>query len=156
MRITQEFVELRDAGKWIAIAKKWIAENGPCSKSEYFSAVRPLMPTHIRDTHSGKKEKKRSQIALCKMALSRFGIKGDIVELKTKPIKPVSDRGLIRNRIKEVGYVDSKFLSSVPRGTGVARQLWELGEIMKIGRALYCDPSRVDEFQKLFGKAETR
>ena len=152
MRIAQEFVEMRDAGKWIAIAKKWIIENGPCSKSEYFAAVRPLMPTHIRDTGTGKKA---SQITLCKNALIRFGVKGDTVELQVKPPKAITNRDRIRQRVKDFGFVNSEFLSTINKGTCVASQLCERGEMIKIGIALYCDPSRVDEFGKLFNTTES-
>jgi len=152
MRIAQEFVEMRDAGKWLAIAKKWIIENGPCSKSEYFAGVRPLMPTHIRDTSTGKKA---SQITLCKNALIRFGVKGETVELQANPQKSVTNRGLIRQRIKDFGFVNSKFLATIHKGTCVASQLCERGEVTKLGIALYCDPLRVDEFRRLFNTIES-
>jgi hypothetical protein len=152
MRIAQEFVEMRDAGKWLAIAKKWIVENGPCSKSEYFAGVRPLMPTHIRDTVNGGKA---SQISLCKQALIRFGIKGEVVQLDAKPPKPTSNRDLLRARVRNCGYADLAFLSTMPNGSAVARQLWLVGEVTKIGRCLFCDPSRVDEFKKLFNTTES-
>jgi hypothetical protein len=152
MRIAQEFVEMRDAGKWLAIAKKWIIENGPCPKSEYFAGVRPLMPTHIRDTSTGKKA---SQISLCKQALIRFGIKGEVVQLDAKPPKPASNRDLLRARVRDCGYADLAFLSTMPNGSAVARQLWLGGEVAKIGRGLFCDPSRVDEFRKLFNTTES-
>lgn len=152
MRIAQEFLEMRDAGRWLAIAKKWIIENGPCSKSEYFAAVRPLMPTHIRDTFSGGKS---SQISLCKQALVRFGIKGEVVQLDAKPPKPTSNRDLLRARVRDCGYADLAFLSTIRNGSAVARQLWLGGEVTKIGRSLFCDPSRVDEFQRLFNTTES-
>jgi hypothetical protein len=72
-----------------------------------------------------------------------------------KPPKAITNRDRIRQRVKDFGFVNSEFLSTINKGTCVASQLCERGEMIKIGIALYCDPSRVDEFQKLFNTAES-
>jgi hypothetical protein len=55
-------------GKWIALAKKWIADNSPCSLDDYFMNVTPLMPTHVTAFRSTAD----CGLALAKSALARL------------------------------------------------------------------------------------
>lgn len=61
-------LELSLQGKWIALARVWLEQNGPCTMQEYMLGVIPLMPTHI--LRGGKQRVKEA--ALAKHALRCF------------------------------------------------------------------------------------
>jgi hypothetical protein len=42
-----EYLKLSLEGKWVRLAKAWLANNMPCTAEDYFVQVIPLMPTHI-------------------------------------------------------------------------------------------------------------
>jgi hypothetical protein len=55
-------------GRWIALARKWLEQNCPCSVDDYYMQVTSLMPTHI----NAFRQKPDVKLSLAKSALTRL------------------------------------------------------------------------------------
>jgi len=43
-----KYIELANAGKWVALARLWLNDNAPCSREKFFVELGLLMPSTVR------------------------------------------------------------------------------------------------------------
>lgn len=114
-------LELSLQGKWIALARTWLEQNGPCTMQEYMLGVIPLMPTHIA---RGRKPR-ATEAFLAKDALRRFASQQDdglwrANKRKTSGLYDYSD---VHSLLNSDGHIVVK-LVQLPRKQRDALRQW--------------------------------
>lgn len=123
-------------GRWIRLARSWVLENVPCSVSDYYAAVVPMMPNHIRC--SGGKQ--RTQIALARDALSRLDVvieNNSIVSARAR--KPYG-KGYCREIMRRAELQDCVTIDEFrhyKNAWNYFRWLCKTGQLEQIGKGIY-------------------
>lgn len=127
-------LELSLQGKWIALARKWLEQNGPCTQQEYMLGVIPLMPTHI--LIDGKR--RVAAASLAKQALRRIATQSDNgqVVAKKRVIHSLYDYSNLRSLLNADGCLEIKNLE-MPRKQKGALLVWLCRHWQRVAKGVY-------------------
>lgn len=127
-------LELSLQGKWIALARKWLEQNEPCTLQEYMLGVIPLMPTHI--LIDGKR--RGTAASLAKQALRRIATQSDNGQLvaKKRVIHSLYDYRNLHSLLNADGCIEIKSVE-MPRKQKGALQVWLGRNWQRVAKGVY-------------------
>jgi hypothetical protein len=127
-------LELSLQGKWIALARKWLEQNGPCTLQEYMLGVIPLMPTHI--LIDGKR--RGTAVSLAKQALRRIATQSDSgqVVAKKRVTYSMYDYSNLHSLLNADGCLEVKSVE-MPHKQKRALQVWLGRHWQRVSKGVY-------------------
>jgi hypothetical protein len=134
-------LELSLQGKWIALARKWLEQNGPCTQREYMLGVIPLIPTHI--LIDGKR--RGTAASLAKEALPRFATRcKDGLWHANKRKNMLYDYSNMHSLLNSDGCIEVKNIA-MPKKQKDALRVWLCSHWQRVAKGVYKPKSEEGE-----------